>query len=156
MLEVLDLRCKLDYYQRHDWPKEWIDFCKGYCQEVYEEYKALGGVISDDQQMEPSIVSSVASCDDANSSQDEFDEYMSDIYGDMKETSQVYGKLNELEEYLRKGEEVTKDPLQWWKDRQAVCPILSRVARDFLAIPGMMDTRRCTTRLYVFMEFFSE
>ena len=45
--------------------------------------------------------------------------------------------MTELDHYLRspriKG---IKEPLQWWFDNRGTYPRLSRMARDFLTIPG--------------------
>lgn len=80
--------------------------------------------------MQLSVVSSTAA------NQDEFDEYMMGIYSQDDEDLTGSSMKNELDIYLRDGCEKTVDPLQWWQDRQAVFSILSRMARNFLAIPG--------------------
>jgi hAT family protein len=43
----------------------------------------------------------------------------------------------ELTQYLSTGPEDVKDPLLWWVGMQAVYPCLSRMARNYLTIPGM-------------------
>lgn len=42
----------------------------------------------------------------------------------------------EIERYLSEPREDVDDALMWWYERRAVYPCLSRMARDFLAIPG--------------------
>lgn len=47
------------------------------------------------------------------------------------------GFLTELDHYLMSGRvKDVKDPLQWWFDNRGSYPRLSRMARDFLTIPG--------------------
>ena len=43
---------------------------------------------------------------------------------------------DELTRYLATPTEVALDPLLWWIEKQAVYPHLSRMARDYLSIPG--------------------
>jgi hypothetical protein len=44
---------------------------------------------------------------------------------------------DELTHYLAAPVERTRDPLQWWVEKQKLYPCLSRMARDYLCIPGM-------------------
>ena len=45
--------------------------------------------------------------------------------------------MTELDHYLKSAQvKDIKDPLQWWMDNQVSYPRLSRMARDFLIIPG--------------------
>ncbi len=56
---------------------------------------------------------------------------------------------DELERYLSSDPEHTTDALKWWYDRRAVYPNLSRMALDYLSIPGeylasdLLSTRLC-------------
>ena len=43
---------------------------------------------------------------------------------------------NELQHYLDTPIEKPANPIQWWKDRRDMYPNLSRMAIDFLCIPG--------------------
>lgn len=45
--------------------------------------------------------------------------------------------MTELDHYLKSARvKNVKDPLQWWIDNQASYPRLSRMAKDFLLLPG--------------------
>ena len=44
--------------------------------------------------------------------------------------------IDELDHYLAAPTEATRDPLLWWVEKQAVYPHLSRMARDYLCVPG--------------------
>lgn len=47
------------------------------------------------------------------------------------------GELSdELARYLSTDVEAVDDPIQWWTDRRAQYPNLSRMAIDFLTLPG--------------------
>jgi len=43
---------------------------------------------------------------------------------------------HELDEYLHRPVDNTKEPLKWWVQHSEVYPDLSRMAMDFLSIPG--------------------
>ena len=45
-------------------------------------------------------------------------------------------ELDELQRYLALDVEDVKDGLKWWYDRRRTFPRLSRMARDYLSIPG--------------------
>lgn len=42
----------------------------------------------------------------------------------------------ELDDYLRNPVEDVSDVLKWWWDRREAYPVLSRMARDYLSVPG--------------------
>jgi hypothetical protein len=44
---------------------------------------------------------------------------------------------SEIEKYLSTEPVVVTDPLLWWVEQKHVYPRLSRMARDYLSIPGM-------------------
>jgi hypothetical protein len=46
--------------------------------------------------------------------------------------------LDELDRYLATDVEDVKDGLLWWYTRRAIFPRLSRMARDYLSIPGYL------------------
>jgi hypothetical protein len=64
---------------------------------------------------------------------DDFADYVR-IAIDAMETAQP---TNELEDYLRLPVENVKDPLKWWYENRRAYPNLSRMARDYLSIPGL-------------------
>lgn len=49
---------------------------------------------------------------------------------------------NELDNYLRQKTEKTKQPIRWWIERRSMFPHLSRMAIDYLSIPGTFS--RCS------------
>lgn len=46
---------------------------------------------------------------------------------------------DELTEYLLQPLESVRDPIVWWWDHRMVFPRLSRMALDYLSIPGMLQ-----------------
>jgi hypothetical protein len=45
---------------------------------------------------------------------------------------------DELSLYLSTGPEPVKDVLPWWYEKRTVYPMLSRMALDYLSIPGVL------------------
>lgn len=65
----------------------------------------------------------------------------SNIFDDMmapsvSEPDQTAHSHSEAERYLSQPTEYTADPLGWWHERRATYPRLSRMALNFLTIPG--------------------
>ena len=59
---------------------------------------------------------------------------------------------DELELYLRSHVEVAPDPLEWWQKRRTLYPNLSRMALDYLSIPGTSSltmSLACLTSSYL-------
>ncbi len=48
---------------------------------------------------------------------------------------------DELERYLAADPEHAPDAIKWWTDRASVYPNLSRMALDYLSIPGLSTSR---------------
>jgi hypothetical protein len=46
--------------------------------------------------------------------------------------------VDELTRYLASPTEATSDPLLWWIEKRAVYPRLSRMALNYLSIPGQL------------------
>ena len=57
-----------------------------------------------------------------------FDTFLDDTAGSSDD--------DELQRYLATDIEDVKDPLMWWHQRRKTFPRLSRMARDYLTIPG--------------------
>jgi len=48
--------------------------------------------------------------------------------------------FNELDHYLAAPTEATRDPLLWWIEKQAIYPCLSRMACNYLCVPGVFHS----------------
>jgi hypothetical protein len=56
---------------------------------------------------------------------------------DSDSTTDEEGFVTELDQYLKSARvKDVKDPLKWWFENRGSYPRLSRMARDFLMIPG--------------------
>jgi hypothetical protein len=44
---------------------------------------------------------------------------------------------HELDDYLSQAIERVRDPIEWWWDHRHIFPNLSKMALDYLSIPGM-------------------
>lgn len=55
-----------------------------------------------------------------------------------KKTQSRRGNTDEFERYLSMPTEAVDNPIKWWYERQDMYPRLSRMALDYLAIPGML------------------
>lgn len=57
--------------------------------------------------------------------------------GDSDSSMEEEELMTELDHYLKSARlKAVKDPLQWWFDNRGTYPRLSRMAKDFLTIPG--------------------
>lgn len=54
------------------------------------------------------------------------------------DTSQSNGIGSELDRYLATGTEKVENALHWWTERRTLYPRLSRMALDYLSIPGAL------------------
>ena len=85
---------------------------------------------------------------------------MSDTEHSMTETSDSSSGgaefINEVDRYLssRRVKDVS-DPLRWWVENQGAYPRLSRMAKDYLTIPGMSNSFGSVLLLKGLHRFFS-
>lgn len=129
----MDPRLKLEYYKAHDWGEEWTNFCLRQCRDVYEEYKTI-------YVNEATTLHETQIIDNTSQEEEDQDELMAHMLGTNKDSENRAKEENrwaELQEYLDKGREMTKDLITCWRDRQAVYPILAHLARNYPAIPSM-------------------
>ena len=55
-------------------------------------------------------------------------------------TSKSHGAQSKLDRYLEIGTEQVDDVILWWTERKKLYPCLSRMALDYLSIPGTQDS----------------
>jgi len=70
--------------------------------------------------------------------QDERDSIFDNIFDALPTVSRSkkVGLADEITQYLSAPTEATLDPLVWWTERKGIYPHLSRMALDYLSIPG--------------------
>jgi hypothetical protein len=54
----------------------------------------------------------------------------------LKPSASSKGVGDEVDRYLATDTEDVADPLLWWSERRSMYPCLSRMALDYLSIPG--------------------
>jgi hypothetical protein len=77
--------------------------------------------------------------------QDEDDGY---DFGDISVAQKASVDLSEIDKYLQLPVEDVKHPLQWWHDHRTTYPNLSRMALDYLSIPGKLPHRHGILRAW--------
>ena len=112
---VLHLGLKLEYFHQHEWEDDWIDTAEKL---VFDEYTSVYEKQQTAATDEPEIPDSGVTS-----------------FGDLS-VKQPAGRVSELNEYLRQPVESVRDPLKWWMHKRALYPNLSRMALDYLSIPG--------------------
>ena len=72
------------------------------------------------------------------------DDFMTAMFGN-SQSSEDRGKMSEIDMYLEeKVESPQVDPIEWWRTYESRFPNLSRMARDYLAIPATsVPSERC-------------
>jgi hypothetical protein len=75
---------------------------------------------------------------DCSPLQDDFDPTFNNIFDALPTVSRSkkVGLADEIARYLSVPTEATLDPLVWWTERKDIYPRLSRMALDYLSIPG--------------------
>jgi hypothetical protein len=58
------------------------------------------------------------------------------MFDNLMDDTPTSSSEDELQRYLSTDVEDVKDALMWWTERRAMFPRLSRMACDYLAIPG--------------------
>ena len=136
---VLHPRHKLQYFKNAGWEQDWIDTAKGIVRSVFDRSYAPRSSdrieVDKPESAQARKVRPVTLCPGKRplvpqQSRNIFDDLPSlnapnpDNLGD------------ELDRYLNTDQEHTADVLMWWYDHSAAFPRLSRMALDYLSIPG--------------------
>ena len=112
---ILHPGMKLEYFRQQEWQEDWIETAeKLLCDEYTSRYEKQPETT--DKPKTPDV------------------DFTS--FGDLS-VKQPAGHANELDEYLRQPVESVREPLKWWTHKRALYPNLSRMALDYLSIPGM-------------------
>ena len=113
---VLHPGMKLEYFKQHEWETDWIEEAEDLVRRIY----------------------------DASYNIDTNKPATSEVTTPLTEDFLDFGNLSvptaarthEIDDYLRLAVENVTDPLQWWNNNRFLYPNLSRMARDYLCIPG--------------------
>jgi hypothetical protein len=136
---VLHPGLKLEYFKQHEWEPEWIEQAESL---VCETFVGTYAIKQEFQKLESDgMVSFHADLRvnqaDTTSVQVSGDGSNSESFANISVTKKiVLSRTHKLDEYMRSPPENVKDPLQWWAQHAAMYPALSRMALDYLSIPG--------------------
>ena len=125
---VFHPQMKLKYFEHQDWEKEWIDMAYEIVRETFKKYMVDNARTAEASYRVSSGVQSLQLwLQMANNDKggDLFDVPMGPIQAS-----------DELDNYLAQAIERVRDPIAWWWDHRAVYPRLSKMAFDYLSIPG--------------------
>jgi hypothetical protein len=130
----LDPALAINYTDRHQWETEFSDQSREQLTRFYDTYAN-----SSTQPLtnnENPIVTNI----------DDVPRVLRHAYGNRIRQNQGHHRRNETEvdRYYRRiveEEFINRDVLTWWKKNQETFPILSLMARDFLAVPGNYNNK---------------
>jgi hypothetical protein len=119
---VLHPGMKLEYFRQHTWEVDWIEQAEDLVRDEYNlRYKNEAG---------PDQGPSASTSNDSSF----FD------FGNLSVPAAP--RVCELDEYLRSPVENVANPLVWWQNNRFVYPNLSRMALDYLSVPGEQMSKR--------------
>ena len=121
---VLHPRHKLTYFRNVKWLDHWIKKAEALVREEFEHFYASSDDGSDSESNDVSAVKQAKSCN---------------IFDQLKALAppKLSDYQSELDHYLNTDIEHVTDVLVWWYEWHATFPRLSRMALDYLSIPGM-------------------
>ena len=119
MLLVLHPQLKLRYFQQQGWEKGWVETAEEIIRDEFSKYDNLEA----DNASQAPAVSDAVTDDEAV---DFYDIPMDGI-----------AEPHELDDYLSQPIEKVRNPITWWWDHRHIFPKLSKMAFDYLSIPGM-------------------
>lgn len=123
---VLDPRYNLAFIRKH-WKDEWVEDLLGQLRDAFNHYKKLFS--NDGAEKDSMRPQKRAKRDD--------DHYGSVDAWEAESEVQTGAADDEIERYTRLAKEPGQtNPLEWWKVHVSSYPILSRMARDYLATPS--------------------
>ena len=147
---VLHPSHKLKYFSKQGWNQEWIDtaeeitrdeFIRNYAAYVVpKNRKSQSSVPTKKVSPSPySVNKCYLQCDyfyqQKVNSDDSSDKDIQIVDSDSSTDEEDF--ITELDNYLKSPRvKNIKDPLNWWYENRGLYPRLSRMARDFLMIPG--------------------
>ena len=126
---VLHPRHKLKYFEHAGWEPEWITTAKDIIRDEFDRsYAAQPGNVEEDR----------ARDGDGDVEIHGVDSFDSNIFDNLPALSapRIRELHDELDRYLSNDPEHVVDVLMWWTEMKSMYPNLSRMALDYLSIPG--------------------
>jgi len=137
---VLHPRHKLTYFKNQDWPQDWINTALEIVREEFNRrYRADVELVEKEADTEAS---------EEVSSRYNYDSHSHPHLCFQKSSGNIFDNLaalaapkrsdlrDELSVYLSADPEMVTDALLWWYDKRQLYPTLSRMALDYLSVPG--------------------
>jgi hypothetical protein len=120
---VLHPRHKLKYFEQAGWEPEWIAAAKDIIRAEFDRsYAVQPGNVEEDQDGDIEMS----------------EKRSKNIFDNLPALSapRIRELRDELDRYLSTDPEHVVDVLMWWTERKSMYPNLSRMALDYLSIPG--------------------
>jgi hypothetical protein len=131
---------ELEYFKKHGWEASWIDTA---CQIVRDEFDRsyasldIEELNENDVQMPEACLFFLFRIMFSMVTFQIPSDKSSNIFDNLPDLAPALSDLlDELDRYLATDVEDVRDALMWWYERRATFPRLSRMARDYLSIPG--------------------
>lgn len=145
-MAVLHPKYKLEYFKRMNWEPEWIKTAEAITRKRFQVRYATLNIDDRLSHSNPTLSSSKkhdtsVSDDDVSHFQAMYcflmDSLAQDFFNDdMGAFPMARAEKDELTHFLAVGIEQVDDPIVWWQRRTREYPRLSRMALDYLTIPG--------------------
>ena len=128
---------KLQYFKNAEWEQEWVDIAvelvKNEFIENYSHIKdQIEGPAADDAKESKKVRDHTALANYHSYPQSSKNMFDNLLHANSTEPVQQ----DEVQQYLEAKTEVVDDPIKWWQARRDIYPCLSRMALDYLIIPG--------------------
>jgi hypothetical protein len=143
---VLHPRHKLEYFKQNNWDDASIEAAREIVQDEFDRSYWLLDIEGDNsttradrkstvrlffQVAKTFILNALMTCIQAPASSEQMN-----IFDNLMDITSTPSSDDELQRYLAADVEDVKDGLMWWHERRSIFPRLSRMARDYLSIPG--------------------
>lgn len=131
---MLHPRHKLQYFKDAGWPADWIATAKQLVTDVYENsYQTYS-------------LPSVANAEDNTETIPESNRASGNVFDNLPCLVKPKPKVShdELDAYLAADVDDVTDALEWWIQNRTTMPRLSRMAIDYLSIPGKQSMCGCS------------
>lgn len=126
---VLDPRYKLVFFEEVGFSSDRVSEIRNYFIKIFEEYSAEWEREKDEVSIEIIPTKRRREAIEISSLVDSEDDY---YLGREEETVE-----DEIDVYLKQGRMRCRNPIEYYRDRKATFPVISRMARDYLAMPAM-------------------
>jgi hypothetical protein len=136
---VLHPRHKLQYFKNIGWEDDWIQTAEDLVRDEFARWyvDGSGNHYRGDENKENEMNAPVGFHKIFNFLLTPYMQATGNIFDNLPALTAPKAALrNEVDRYLSTDPEQTSDVLMWWNDRRTLFPCLSRMALNYLSIPG--------------------